>query len=455
MTTTARVHRAGALDALSAGTVVWVVVGPLRRASTDAVVPTLQRIVDDGGASNRIGLWPDAATLRWRFDADLGTEYTIDEVSVDADDPARTLAALMALSNPETGSRAPIRARVDNDYLAIGFDHGLGDGVVMMETVAALSDTGISETGTSARGFAPPAPQPNIDFPLPAAVAATVRKHPAEALTYLGELATQAGGFAVRRLPRRRPVQDRSEPAERRVDTVDHRPHPTATPDQAPAYAVAWQRSSNTFRAELNEWRSEHAPGTSLSTILVHSLYEAMRRNGIRLSDEVDLLVDLRRHLPDGASTLASVSTVVTIDTAELAPGVEAFGAAVKAELESSRPLLRAAVAAMVRKARLSSRLRGFHERADGDDAARLIISDMTRLSGLERTSWAQPTDNPVFGVAMPPAGRNRISVAINRIGPTMFMTATYAPDVVDGEALQEALAAALNTTAVQVGDLG
>lgn len=340
-------------DLLSAGARISVELAPLIVPERETVVRAVRELIGKGAAA-RAG-----RTFR-------GARWSYDPESLDAQAERMVRALPVGFTGDEGLPRLREAAPADlpfvvflgEDRASLCIDHRLGDGFLsVMLTAGALAGRGAPAVFASA----------DDRDPLPSALAATYGRH----LDRVGAL-----------------LRDRWN---------DHRPAyegPTVAADRGGLDLVTGTMDSTTFRA-LADWSKGRVPPT---LALMFALREALRRSGIPVMDTGAILVDLRRYLPSGRSTLANfvVGHPVVVDG-----GIDAAGARFQQDIHVGRPL-----------AALTSGLltRGWRRRAPRTvpAAAGPIVSDMGFLRALEPLPWA--SDDPVVRVSVDPAARNGIT---------------------------------------------
>ena len=421
---TGRRETVGVLDALSAGSFVWVIVGPMSNDDVSTILPRL-RAIAERGPLNRVGLQPEEDSLAWEFDPEITDRYLAAPADADVTDPS---AALTSLLSRKPG--APIVATFQDGYLLIGLDHGIGDGGVMIELMAALG-----AQSPPAGGFVDPVPPATTNTALMSVLRNAVVSEPLAISKDIGAMTSGAIQGALGRL---------SERLTSGADTDDAPPLRRQRVDPSSGttrVAAAWAGSTPGYLHELKAWRDVEAPGASLSSLMFYCIWRGLREYGVHVMDDVNILVDLRRYLPKDAGTLGNLAGIATIALPDCAIRPGAFGEAVRAELESTRLLARTTAAATIRRMGAHRSLRGIGEPAHG--RPRLILSDVTRLPASAKLSWRQDGQK-IFAVALPPGSSQHISVCMTNAGGTIQFAATFSPDIADPDRVRAGLARAL-----------
>ncbi|MGW0036389.1 hypothetical protein [Gordonia sp. NPDC003376] len=380
----------------------------------------LQKIAD-GGPRQRVGLIPDRGRLTWRFDPFIDSRYVLHDVAIDRADPARTIGALM--SRP---LEAPIGAYADNGYLVIGIDHGIGDAHVIFEIIAALS----GEVEDSS-GFRSPPGVTEQPVGLPRAFLSAFRETPRGVAREVGALCGSAARAVIRHIA----DEDTTERHRRRAE-----PHDLET-----SYSIALTsaRSEAGFVDELRQWRDSQMSSTSISALLFYAVWQGMLEAGIDLFHEVEFLVDLRRYLRAGQGTLGNLASVATVDVTSADGSAVQFGELLGEELRTHRALIRGGLAGVIRRLCLQRRLRGVSDLRDSSQP-RLMFSEVSKVPEAKKVAWAKPSDESTFVVALPPGSAQRISVAVFALDGVVHLSASYCPDIVDGDLVRRGLELAL-----------
>ena len=413
--------RVSGLDALSAGTGVWVLAGPVAAADDAGIVRGLQRLVDSD-TDQRVGLVPDRASMCWFDEQTIDDRYLLSQKHIDASDPVLTLTQAMS-EVPVLG----VQADAAGHHLLVAFNHGIGDAKVMAEVVAELSRSD-EESELAATPLQVATPRP-----LRLAHKAALRAAPGAFMTALACVGARLGREFVGGAYRRVAGARGSRPTEELAATK---------------MTVCYVRSKPSFLGELAQWRAAHAPDTSTNSILFHRIWHGIREVGLDPIDEVELLVDLRRHLPKGADSYANLAAVSSVHIAADMTPVE-FGSRVADEMVSLRPLIRAGLASLARNARNGTRL---HQLCAPDMPVRprLTISDISRAPGISKIAWRTDASKGAdvqrtFAVALQPGSAERISLGLCTIDGIVHATATFSPDVVSPEAVERGVSLALN----------
>lgn len=369
-------------ELLSDGVRISVELAPLVVPHRDTVVRAVRGLIALGPAA-RVGRTIQGN--RWMFDPDALDEQ--------AERMVRPLPARFAgdaglpLLREAVDPDLPFTVFLGEDRASLCIDHRMGDGFLsVMVTAGVLA-------GRGAPGVFSQADDRN---PLPAALTATFLRHPEK----------------VVRLVRNR--------------VGDRRPRytgPTVAAGTGRLALITRRMESSAFR-ELADWsRGRVAP--TVATIF--ALNNALRQVGIPVMDEGGILVDLRRYLPSGRSTLANfvVGRPVRLDA-----GVDAAGARFHQDLHEGRPLAALTAGLMT----------GSWRRQSPDSvpaAASPVVSDMGFLRALEPLPWA--SDDATVRVSVDPAERNGITALTAVLRRRLNISVSFDASMFDDDAIAAA----------------
>lgn len=369
-------------DWFYAGQPATYLVGPLERVLTPPLLKARLKTIASSGPHNRLGLRPDRASRRWDFDPACDGIVVTSGPAPDMADPARTLLDLMA-DGPAVPP-ATVHIHTADRWLFLNFDHGIGGGRLFSEVIAAASGEG--------SGFTEPAPVTTSRNPGLRALMHTARTEPMRLLRALDE-----------------PFRGRS------ADVV-----PTGPFDERESLAYA--RSRPDFLELVRANRDKHLPRAPLSALILSAFMRALRSSGITPEEDVALLVDLGRYLPPGSGTL---SNFVGIAPIQAAPPYDpsAIAGAISDYTHGCRALVRYG---MGYAARLRTRPADLPRWQTGSRRARIVVTDHANSAAGHKISWASTSDGHYFVRKAPVRYANQISLAINRVGSELHLTASY-----------------------------
>jgi hypothetical protein len=180
---------------------------------------------------------------------------------------------------------------------------------------------------------------------------------------------------------------------------------------------------STTFRS-LAAWSRGRVPPT---LAMMFALRASLQRVGVSVMDEGAILVDLRRYLPSGHSTLANF---VVGHPVSVSGGIDAAGARFTHDLHVGRPLAALTAGLLSRPWNRAPSLRT-------PAAAHPIVSDMGFLRALEPLPWA--TDSPTVRVSVDPAGRNGVTALTAVLRRRMNISVSFDSSLFARELIEEA----------------
>lgn len=411
-----RTVRVGQLDVAVAGARVWVVVGPVREDAASRAGDVLDKMAVLGPRF-RVGLRPSPSTTRWNFTdkPSLSAKPTFDVSG------CTTTQEILdqVVGRP---AAAPISVGQAGEHLCICIDHGIGDSHLMMEIVAALTHE------EAPNGFVDPLPAPTIDKPVQSAIGNSLKSAPRQVIRQAVSLATTAWSSA--RL-RAHAAAGGHEPI---VEGVK----------EANDYLVVFVKSEPHFADELRAWRDATNTRASVTGLVMLLIYRALRAAGITLADDCEVLVDLRRFLPDAAQTLSNFFTVTRVHAR--GTSYEKFSAELGAKSESIGTLVNlAGYLALARAFREFRRNRHQPRRAvtgklKPRSAVHLSISDVSKMPALAKVAWTRPMDAEI-AAALPPGSASHLSIALWVAGNgSVHATATFPAVLVDPDTVRNAL---------------
>lgn len=339
-------------DRLSAGVYISVELGPLHVPDRRVVVAAVRTLIGIG-SSARAGRVFDRD--RWTYDPstlDMQAERMVRPLPPGLRGDA-SLPRLREVVDPGL----PFTVFLGEDRASLCIDHRLGDGFLsVMLTAGVFGATGVPAVFLAA----------HENDPLRAALVRTFRRHADRMELVRARLRDRPTPYTGEMVPGRRAS----------LDLV------TATMEP------------DVFRS-LAAWSKGRVPPT-LS--MMFALRAALARVEIPVMDEGAILVDLRRYLPSGHSTLANF---VVGHRLSVTDGIDTAGARFSRDLQQGRPL-----AALT----LGLLTRSWNRPAPPlvPAAAHPIVSDMGFLRALEPLPWA--SESPTVKVSVDPGSRNGIT---------------------------------------------
>jgi hypothetical protein len=412
-----RTVRVGRLDVAVAGAPVWVVVGPVRDDAGSRAGEVLDKMAALGPRF-RVGLQPSSDTTRWNF----------------TDKPSLSAAATFDISECTTPQEildrvvgrpaaAPVSVGQAGEHLCICIDHGIGDSHLITEVVAGLSHS------QAPNGFVDPLPVPTIAKPVRSAIGHYLKSAPRQVIRQALSLATTAWSS----------VGVRAYAAARGDEPI------VQGAKEAQDYLAVFVKSEPNFTDELRAWRDATNTRASMTGLVMLSIYRALRDAGVFLADDCEVLVDLRRFLPNAAQTLSNFCAVSRVH-AGAASSYQNFSAELRARAESIGTLVQlAGYVVLARAFRAARRNRNQPRRAvtrsiKPRSAVQLTISDISKMPALAKVAWARPTDAEA-AVSLPPGSSSHLSIAVWVAGNgSVQATATFSAALVDPDTVRNAL---------------
>ncbi|MEO3761521.1 hypothetical protein ABGB19_24985 [Mycobacterium sp. B14F4] len=382
------------------------------------------------GPGTRIGLIPAAGTRRWRFDSRPGDTAINTDLAFDTDDVNEMLEQFM-----KTSPQVPIQvvSPGGGDYVCMYIDHGVGDAHLIIELYVALSQA--AKFGD----FVPPVPG-SMRTPLLSCFWNATRSDPKGMWSDAVDLVKSA----VSRKGSGNPVVQ--------IADVGEAPPPDTGIGSARAVFV---KSRVGYVDELRAYRASTKQTATVTTYLIRSIYHAFREAGIEVSDDIFVMMDLRRHLPKGQWSLANLSAPVVVSVTPQMSAEDVTTAAFW-QVASRKPLLRMMARSVV------ARLRGLPAVEDVVKAqpgsARstgpltLSISDVTKIPASEKhilKPGHKPEDiNLAIALQAPDPSYVNICMITTPEDRAIHLTATFYDSRVDPDVVRAALTKALETPA-------
>jgi hypothetical protein len=182
-----------------------------------------------------------------------------------------------------------------------------------------------------------------------------------------------------------------------------------------------------------------------VTALIMLSIYRALRDAGVPLAEVCEVLVDLRRFLPEQAQTLSNFCTVARVH-AGAGTSYENFSAQLRARVESTGTLVKlAGYVALARAFRAARRNRDQPRRAvvgslKPRSAVQLTISDISKMPAVAKVVWTRPTDAE-SAISLPPGSSSHLAIALRVAGNgSVEATATFAAALVHPDTARNAL---------------
>jgi hypothetical protein len=406
---------------------IWVVCGPIAPLTPELVARTLNNMASHGPAT-RVGLIPAGGTRKWKFDSRPGDAAVETDLKFDTDDVNKILTQFM-----KTSPEVPIQvvAPGAGDYVCMYVDHGVGDAHLIIELYVALSQA--AKYGD----FVPPVPG-SMKTPLLSSFWNATKSDPKGMWSEALDLVKSAAG---RRLSR---------------SNNDHAPQDVTTEppvlDVRPGSATAvFVKSREGYIDELRAYRASSGQTATVTTYVIRSIYHALRNAGIDVSDDILVMMDLRRFLPPGRWSLANLSAPVVVSvTPDMSS--EEFTAAAFWQVASRKPLLR-----MMGRA-VAARIQGLPAAEDMVNSQNngmrvkrpliISISDVTKIPASEKKSFKPGFEvddiNLAIALQAPDPSYVNICMITAPEDRAIHLTATFYDSHLDPELARGALKKAL-----------
>lgn len=374
-----RYVKVGPTDVAFAGKRTSVMVGPVAHRGAEHTQSAFRELARRG-PSARIGLQPSPTTNKWLFDPErCGVVSTIGQLDMD-----EMLMAFEGLVAQTACGTEPVVVTHCGNYVMLSIDHGIGDATVCLELTAIAA-------GSEVEGFL----VPNLRRPLGSALVRTVAANPHSIID----------GFRVRGRPAPSPT----------------RRYP---PAKAQHIAMSYIRTGPGFTAAVKKLRERHFPQTSITAAVAYAIRSAFEGNGCPTTDDVSILVDLRRYLGGGKATLANMSAVADL-TVPASADIAEFGARFSEAVSGAGPLIRMAGSAAKR------RLRGWPqnapEAAEWPIKSRLTLSDPSRHPSMRKIRWVESEEPMAYVIINDPVLPHAITItAICDTEQCFNLTASY-----------------------------
>lgn len=358
--------KVGWADVAFAGTRTSLLAGPLDHKGEDYAKAAI-RSVATRGPSARIGLMPSQSTNKWSFSPDeFARISTIDPLPVD-----QMLRKYEEITAEASVGNHPLVLVFCGDYVMFSADHGFGDATACLELVAIASGADVENYPVS-----------NNDRPLMTAVNAVVSKSPSSALKSL-----------------------RGQPTSTSVEAPSLRTYPKA---DVRNIVMSFVRSEpGTFNI-LRQLRKESFPDVSMSAAVSFLVRRAFAEHGIALTDDLGVLVDLRRFLPEGQVTLANLPGIAELSVPESAT-LEEYGKAYNAAVSTPAPLVR--LAASLLKKRILPGAHGAEGATEYPDRARTVFSDPSLHPAMKKIRWVDRGDGCMYILINDPGVPHQIPI--------------------------------------------
>ncbi len=381
------------------GAVVTTLCGPFDMPSTadiEHAVAALSRRYPH----SRLGWGLDETKRHWVIpSADAGTRQgavVVERSRAGHTSLGQTLDAMVA---DRTVDASLVIFRYE-DHFGVRMSHEYGDGRFYDEVIGALM---------SAAGPGNPASWtigPTTRFPLTTAVVRTFATKPTRVLAAIAD----------------RPPRPRAEPV-----GAETRSLPWA-PDRRTVSAVI----PNELREQMIAWGRSAAPGASWFALVTSMLLRSVEVAGMRVADDVSIVMDLRRFLRkrdlDG-NFVIGVPFAVSCHT----PPAE-IGSMIRSAVLSGRPVA----------AQAASTLRGWRRGSvpvtmDPAQLPRVTFTSVGTPPRINALAF-RPGAPAIASGSVEPEGPHGLTFLISETADTCVVTASFHQNVIDAEVVTEAL---------------
>ena len=358
--------KVGWADVAFAGTRTSLLAGPLDHKGEDHAKAVLRAVVERG-PSARVGLIPSSTTNKWLFNPDEFAHIsTIDALPVD-----QMLRKYEQVTAEASVGMHPLVLVFCGDYVMFSADHGFGDATACLEVVALASGADVDDYLVS-----------NNDRPLLTALNAVVSKSPSIALKSL-----------------------RGQPDTPSADSPSLRSYPKV---DVRDIVLSFVRSEPGTFNTLRKLRKESFPEVSMSAAVSFLVRRAFTEHGVQLTDDLGVLVDLRRFLPDGTVTLANLPGIAEV-VAPAAATLEEYGKAYNAAVSTPAPLVRLAASLLKKRVLPAGQAGG--ESPEYPDAARTVFSDPSLHPAMKKIRWVDRGDGCMYVLINDPGVPHQIPI--------------------------------------------
>lgn len=381
------------------GAVVATICGPFDMPTVEELEHAIVAVVQNFPHS-RLNWSVDSTTRRWEIPTDQHAGPA-GAVVVQRSRSGHTSMGETLGEMVRDPAIAPLTVFRYEEHFGIRISHGYGDGRFYDQVLGALMSAATS--GPLAWDT-----RPASRFPLATAVLRTFGRSPKRVLA------------AVADRPER-PAPPVTEYQRSRVPWTPARRTVTAfIPDEA--------------RQRIIEWGKVSAPGASWFSLLVSLLLRSAELSGLRMADDVSIVMDLRRFLPAAARDLDGnfVVGVPFILSHHTAP--EEIGAKIRACVKSGRPVA----------AQAASALRRRHGGGPPTeiDPAQLPRATFTSIGVAPRAdALSYRGDAPSFMAgSVEPEGPHGVTFLVTETTDTCTVSVSFHDNVIDAAVVEDAL---------------
>ncbi|MGB3676824.1 MAG: hypothetical protein WA988_20535, partial [Candidatus Nanopelagicales bacterium] len=348
------------------------------------------------GPHTRLGLTPRSGDRVWNYDSDKSIAVHRLPDGLVGLGPAAT--AQYVRQRP--GQHDPIEVFVSDRQIVLDVDHGLGDGIFVLDLMTAIFDVAADRTsGWMAKA--------DTRLILPRALGRTFGLRPKRAWSALRFGAGLRSGTHLRTVSNTDGISD----------------------SWSPSLSVTVAHVGADAELAVDEWRRANIGTAGTSAVWLHVVREAMRAAGLPTSDRVMVLWDCRRYLPGGQAVHGNFLVGVelphsageslrTVISRIRESTVSGFPLAVLG-LASARTMYTPPAAPVRSLDRV------------GNPIASVVYTDMGRITALDALPWWPDTDRCFTGL-LDPSGPDGVTVFNTRLDDTRNIAITYHDNVFD-----------------------
>lgn len=368
--------RVGELDRLFAGRAIVCVVGPVEGPATE-ILPRLRWMVRSEPA-NRIGVIPDAHSVRWRR-TEPDESWLITDRDFAVDDIEGAIRRLHARP-----SSPPVQVGLERGHLLLRVDHGVGDMGLIFAIVATLS-----QPGSPSRIMFDSTP---TGFGLRRPIARVLRRELVN-----DPVETTRAGFDLIGSRLRRSGQDQSDTSQVAEVIGD----PTSV----------FVRSDCGYIDVLVAERAGMDANPSVSALLAYAVSTELVALDSGLT-EIDVVVSLRGRTGDRREAAGNLTAVTSVPLGPTSQFVGQFDRAVRSPRVPVQLALSLALSSVTR-----GRSRA---RRSGPSVS---ISNLTRAASAARIAWSGPPPVRTCAVGAPLNGPGCLAVVLTQVGSEVQAT--------------------------------
>lgn len=399
-------HMVHETDVIMAGSFTIAAFGPIDHGGVEGVRKALVTAMSVGPKA-RIGLVPDQSTRKWAYDPDRVLRAVREGPAITRAEYDGALVEMLATHDPSEAVSVSIRG----DHVLVYIDHGIGDGQMTLNLSHLMSDAAAHE------GV------------VPVWTGHTSEKH--------------ALAHSILRFYGSDPRRVRTLLAERSKAHVSGEITGPPPRSWSPSLVAVSTATSPEATFALKQWRKEHHPKTSISSLFFATLNAALIAQNIPLDYAVKVLFNVRRYLPPERRTLANLAAGIDLQLDDITDPRE-ISRAIEGAVKSGRPIANLAVGSLKTKlGRMRSATTVVADAPNHPDTIRIALTDMAKHPQLNAIAYTDPAQ-AAYTAMVSPAGPGYITLAVGQLGDTFQVTASFHDNVIDSSTVRRALDAAV-----------